>query len=164
MYLKYMKPLYSSSPGHTFWWTSQKKEKTSLQRQSCKVMLQCCPLAPHAAKPTYWVRCTGFCLFSFFLITGSFHLQTFLVHFLLSNAIVFDYAGHSIMQNLPTAVQTVCDTWNSIHTNEFPNIGSWVCTSVGYVQFQFGQLHCMMLKWFFFLNVCVTKNSWTVKF
>lgn len=88
--------------------------------------------------------------FSFFLITGSFHLQTFLVHVLLSNAIVFDYAGHSIMQNLPTAVQTVCDTWNSIHTNEFPNIGSWVCTSVGYVQFQFGQLHCMMLKWFFF--------------
>ncbi|KAK2851204.1 hypothetical protein Q5P01_007480 [Channa striata] len=33
--------------------------------------------------------------------------------------------GHSIMQNLPSAVQTICETWNSIHTNEFPNIGSW---------------------------------------
>ncbi|TMS16010.1 E3 ubiquitin-protein ligase UBR4 [Larimichthys crocea] len=33
--------------------------------------------------------------------------------------------GHSIMQNLPAAVQTICETWNSIHTNEFPNIGSW---------------------------------------
>ncbi|KAK7896704.1 hypothetical protein WMY93_022029 [Mugilogobius chulae] len=33
--------------------------------------------------------------------------------------------GHSVMQNLPSAVQTVCETWNSIHTNEFPNIGSW---------------------------------------
>lgn len=31
------------------------------------------------------------------------------------------------MQNLPSAVQTICETWNSIHTNEFPNIGSWVC-------------------------------------
>lgn len=40
----------------------------------------------------------------------------------------FKYTGHSIMQNLPSAVQTICDTWNSIHTNEFPNIGSWVCT------------------------------------
>lgn len=30
------------------------------------------------------------------------------------------------MQNLPSAVQTVCETWNSVHTNEFPNIGSWV--------------------------------------
>ncbi|KAG7276340.1 hypothetical protein CRUP_032395 [Coryphaenoides rupestris] len=33
--------------------------------------------------------------------------------------------GHSIMQNLPSAVQTLCETWNNIHTNEFPNIGSW---------------------------------------
>lgn len=33
------------------------------------------------------------------------------------------------MQNLPAAVQTTCETWNSIHTNEFPNIGSWVCVS-----------------------------------
>ncbi|CAG03215.1 unnamed protein product [Tetraodon nigroviridis] len=33
--------------------------------------------------------------------------------------------GLSIMQNLPSAVQTICETWNSIHTNEFPNIGSW---------------------------------------
>ncbi|TWW56459.1 E3 ubiquitin-protein ligase UBR4 [Takifugu flavidus] len=33
--------------------------------------------------------------------------------------------GHSIMQNLPSAVQTISETWNSIHTNEFPNIGSW---------------------------------------
>ncbi|XP_008300472.1 E3 ubiquitin-protein ligase UBR4 isoform X1 [Stegastes partitus] len=33
--------------------------------------------------------------------------------------------GHSIMQNLPTAVQTICETWNGVHTNEFPNIGSW---------------------------------------
>ena len=31
------------------------------------------------------------------------------------------------MQNLPSAVQTLCETWNNIHTNEFPNIGSWVC-------------------------------------
>lgn len=36
-------------------------------------------------------------------------------------------SGLSIMQNLPSAVQTICETWNSIHTNEFPNIGSWVC-------------------------------------
>ncbi|XP_045063212.1 E3 ubiquitin-protein ligase UBR4-like isoform X2 [Coregonus clupeaformis] len=36
--------------------------------------------------------------------------------------------GQSVMQNLPSAVQTLCDTWNNIHTNEFPNIGSWVCT------------------------------------
>ena len=35
-------------------------------------------------------------------------------------------SGHSVMQNLPSAVQTICETWNSIHTNEFPNIGSWV--------------------------------------
>uniref|UniRef100_M4AWS3 Ubiquitin protein ligase E3 component n-recognin 4 n=1 Tax=Xiphophorus maculatus TaxID=8083 RepID=M4AWS3_XIPMA len=33
--------------------------------------------------------------------------------------------GHNLMQNLPSAVQTVCETWNSVHTNEFPNIGSW---------------------------------------
>uniref|UniRef100_A0A4W3HBC8 Ubiquitin protein ligase E3 component n-recognin 4 n=1 Tax=Callorhinchus milii TaxID=7868 RepID=A0A4W3HBC8_CALMI len=30
-----------------------------------------------------------------------------------------------VVQNLPTAVQTLCDSWNNIHTNEFPNIGSW---------------------------------------
>ncbi|XP_030194560.1 E3 ubiquitin-protein ligase UBR4 isoform X5 [Gadus morhua] len=33
--------------------------------------------------------------------------------------------GNTIMQNLPSAVQTLCETWNNIHTNEFPNIGSW---------------------------------------
>ncbi|XP_028980055.2 E3 ubiquitin-protein ligase UBR4 isoform X4 [Esox lucius] len=33
--------------------------------------------------------------------------------------------GQTVMQNLPSAVQTLCETWNSIHTNEFPNIGSW---------------------------------------
>ncbi|XP_077460740.1 E3 ubiquitin-protein ligase UBR4 isoform X2 [Stigmatopora argus] len=33
--------------------------------------------------------------------------------------------GQNVMQNLPPAVQTICETWNSIHTNEFPNIGSW---------------------------------------
>ncbi|XP_064423992.1 E3 ubiquitin-protein ligase UBR4 [Latimeria chalumnae] len=33
--------------------------------------------------------------------------------------------GQTIMQNLPTAVQTLCETWNNINTNEFPNIGSW---------------------------------------
>uniref|UniRef100_W5MAW8 Ubiquitin protein ligase E3 component n-recognin 4 n=1 Tax=Lepisosteus oculatus TaxID=7918 RepID=W5MAW8_LEPOC len=30
-----------------------------------------------------------------------------------------------VMQNLPSAVQTLCDAWNNINTNEFPNIGSW---------------------------------------
>lgn len=48
------------------------------------------------------------------------------------------------MQNLPTAVQTICDTWNSIHTNEFPNIGSWVSVSVDHVQFEFAQLKGIM--------------------
>ncbi|XP_057678820.1 E3 ubiquitin-protein ligase UBR4 isoform X1 [Corythoichthys intestinalis] len=33
--------------------------------------------------------------------------------------------GQNVMQNLPPAVQTICETWNSIHTSEFPNIGSW---------------------------------------
>ncbi|KAJ8017247.1 hypothetical protein DPEC_G00015820 [Dallia pectoralis] len=33
--------------------------------------------------------------------------------------------GQTVMQNLPSAVQTLCDTWNNIHTNEFPNMGSW---------------------------------------
>ncbi|TRY87095.1 hypothetical protein DNTS_009169 [Danionella cerebrum] len=33
--------------------------------------------------------------------------------------------GQTVMQNLPSAVQTLCETWNNIHTNEFPNIGSW---------------------------------------
>lgn len=35
-------------------------------------------------------------------------------------------SGQSVMQNLPSAVQILCETWNNIHTNEFPNIGSWV--------------------------------------
>lgn len=35
-------------------------------------------------------------------------------------------SGQTIMQNLPSALQTLCETWNNIHTNEFPNIGSWV--------------------------------------
>ncbi|MGH0168045.1 UNVERIFIED_CONTAM: hypothetical protein FKN15_073672 [Acipenser sinensis] len=34
-------------------------------------------------------------------------------------------AGQTVVQNLPSAVQTLCDSWNNIHTNEFPNIGSW---------------------------------------
>ncbi|XP_065141997.1 E3 ubiquitin-protein ligase UBR4 isoform X2 [Paramisgurnus dabryanus] len=33
--------------------------------------------------------------------------------------------GQNVMQNLPSAVQTLCETWNNIHTNEFPNFGSW---------------------------------------
>ncbi|XP_064870302.1 E3 ubiquitin-protein ligase UBR4-like [Oncorhynchus nerka] len=33
--------------------------------------------------------------------------------------------GQNVMQNLPSAVQTLCETWNNINTNEFPNIGSW---------------------------------------
>ncbi|XP_017342515.1 E3 ubiquitin-protein ligase UBR4 isoform X1 [Ictalurus punctatus] len=33
--------------------------------------------------------------------------------------------GQTVMQNLPSALQTLCETWNNIHTNEFPNIGSW---------------------------------------
>ncbi|XP_010769119.1 LOW QUALITY PROTEIN: E3 ubiquitin-protein ligase UBR4 [Notothenia coriiceps] len=43
--------------------------------------------------------------------------------------------GQSIMQNLPSAVQTICETWNGINTNEFPNIGSWPVDS-GPVQLQ----------------------------
>uniref|UniRef100_A0A8D2M8Y4 UBR-type domain-containing protein n=1 Tax=Zonotrichia albicollis TaxID=44394 RepID=A0A8D2M8Y4_ZONAL len=34
-------------------------------------------------------------------------------------------AGPTLVQNLPSAVQTLCESWNNIHTNEFPNIGSW---------------------------------------
>ncbi|XP_069096233.1 E3 ubiquitin-protein ligase UBR4 isoform X5 [Pleurodeles waltl] len=33
--------------------------------------------------------------------------------------------GPALVQNLPSAVQALCESWNSIHTNEFPNIGSW---------------------------------------
>uniref|UniRef100_A0A8C3QPV4 Ubiquitin protein ligase E3 component n-recognin 4 n=1 Tax=Cyanoderma ruficeps TaxID=181631 RepID=A0A8C3QPV4_9PASS len=33
--------------------------------------------------------------------------------------------GPALVQNLPSAVQTLCESWNNIHTNEFPNIGSW---------------------------------------
>ncbi|KAM9298998.1 E3 ubiquitin-protein ligase UBR4 [Gastrophryne carolinensis] len=33
--------------------------------------------------------------------------------------------GPALIQNLPTAVQTLCESWNNIHTNEFPSIGSW---------------------------------------
>ncbi|XP_026545772.1 E3 ubiquitin-protein ligase UBR4-like [Notechis scutatus] len=33
--------------------------------------------------------------------------------------------GPVLIQNLPSAVQSLCESWNSIHTNEFPNIGSW---------------------------------------
>lgn len=47
------------------------------------------------------------------------------------------------MQNLPTAIQTICDTWNSIHTNEFPNIGSWVSVSL-MCSLRFFQLECNM--------------------
>lgn len=36
------------------------------------------------------------------------------------------------MQNLPSGVQTISETWNSIHTSEFPNIGSWVCKDGAY--------------------------------
>ena len=34
--------------------------------------------------------------------------------------------GPTLVQNLPSSVQTVCESWNNISTNEFPNIGSWV--------------------------------------
>ncbi|XP_072282665.1 E3 ubiquitin-protein ligase UBR4 isoform X6 [Pyxicephalus adspersus] len=33
--------------------------------------------------------------------------------------------GPVLIQNLPNAVQTLCESWNNIHTNEFPSIGSW---------------------------------------
>ncbi|XP_075462125.1 E3 ubiquitin-protein ligase UBR4 isoform X4 [Ascaphus truei] len=33
--------------------------------------------------------------------------------------------GPVLVQNLPSAVQTLCESWNSIHINEFPSIGSW---------------------------------------
>ncbi|XP_070615566.1 E3 ubiquitin-protein ligase UBR4 isoform X3 [Erythrolamprus reginae] len=33
--------------------------------------------------------------------------------------------GPVLIQNLPSAVQSLCESWNNIHTNEFPNIGSW---------------------------------------
>ncbi|KAM8927577.1 E3 ubiquitin-protein ligase UBR4 isoform 2-T2 [Pelodytes ibericus] len=33
--------------------------------------------------------------------------------------------GPVLVQNLPTAVQTLCESWTNIHTNEFPSIGSW---------------------------------------
>ncbi|XP_055254807.1 E3 ubiquitin-protein ligase UBR4 [Moschus berezovskii] len=33
--------------------------------------------------------------------------------------------GPTLVQNLPSSVQTVCESWNNISTNEFPNIGSW---------------------------------------
>uniref|UniRef100_A0A8D2L812 Ubiquitin protein ligase E3 component n-recognin 4 n=1 Tax=Varanus komodoensis TaxID=61221 RepID=A0A8D2L812_VARKO len=34
-------------------------------------------------------------------------------------------AGPALVQNLPSSVQSLCESWNGIHTNEFPNIGSW---------------------------------------
>lgn len=40
-------------------------------------------------------------------------------------------AGPTLVQNLPSAVQTLCESWNNIHTNEFPNIGSWVSPAQG---------------------------------
>lgn len=49
------------------------------------------------------------------------------VFFFLFMSAVFALSGQTVMQNLPSAVQTLCETWNNIHTNEFPNIGSWVC-------------------------------------
>ncbi|XP_027698526.1 E3 ubiquitin-protein ligase UBR4 isoform X3 [Vombatus ursinus] len=33
--------------------------------------------------------------------------------------------GSTLVQNLPSSVQALCESWNNIHTNEFPNIGSW---------------------------------------
>ncbi|XP_066493904.1 E3 ubiquitin-protein ligase UBR4 [Tiliqua scincoides] len=33
--------------------------------------------------------------------------------------------GPTLVQNLPSAVQSLCESWNNVHTNEFPNIGSW---------------------------------------
>ncbi|XP_063293132.1 E3 ubiquitin-protein ligase UBR4 isoform X8 [Pelobates fuscus] len=33
--------------------------------------------------------------------------------------------GPVLIQNLPTPVQALCESWNNIHTNEFPSIGSW---------------------------------------
>lgn len=44
-----------------------------------------------------------------------------------------NFSGHSIMQNLPSIVQALCENWNGIHTNEFPNIGSWVHKAHGLV-------------------------------
>lgn len=59
------------------------------------------------------------------------HSHNFSVHSLFQPKLVIllNSTGHSIMQNLPSAVQTICETWNGIHTNEFPNIGSWVRAS-----------------------------------
>lgn len=37
--------------------------------------------------------------------------------------------GPTLVQNLPSSVQSVCESWNNINTNEFPNIGSWVSLS-----------------------------------
>ncbi|XP_069467171.1 E3 ubiquitin-protein ligase UBR4 isoform X2 [Ambystoma mexicanum] len=33
--------------------------------------------------------------------------------------------GPALIQNLPSVVQALCESWNNIYTNEFPNIGSW---------------------------------------
>lgn len=79
-------------------------------------MLQSYQLAPHVARPTHWV-CQK-------LTWIKIWMQFYCALSVLSLEI---FTGLSIMQNLPSAVQTICETWNSIHTNEFPNIGSWVC-------------------------------------
>lgn len=39
--------------------------------------------------------------------------------------------GPTLVQNLPSSVQAVCESWNNINTNEFPNIGSWVSVCPG---------------------------------
>lgn len=56
-----------------------------------------------------------------------YYLKIWIQIYCTLSIFTFDLSGHSIMQNLPSSVQTISETWNSIHTNEFPNIGSWVC-------------------------------------
>lgn len=79
-------------------------------------MLQSYQLAPPVARPTHWV-CQKL---TWIKIWMRFYCALSVLGFEI-------FTGLSIMQNLPSAVQTICETWNSIHTNEFPNIGSWVC-------------------------------------
>nr|XP_026654187.1 E3 ubiquitin-protein ligase UBR4 [Zonotrichia albicollis] len=44
---------------------------------------------------------------------------------LIDTYATFTRYSPTLVQNLPSAVQTLCESWNNIHTNEFPNIGSW---------------------------------------
>lgn len=118
--------------GHTCWWACQRKEKTNPLKLNCRVMLLCCPLDPRVAKPTCLVRILDNIkmllayLIHFLCSAGYIHVFFFYLFFLFMSAL-FALSGQTVMQNLPSAVQTLCETWNNIHTNEFPNIGSWVC-------------------------------------